>query len=243
VVRNLSVSYGKTPVLQGVSLRIPDRCITALIGRSGCGKSTFLKCLNRLIDEEDAAVTGSIRFDGREVLDPRCSATDLRRRVGMVFQAPSPFCMSVFDNVAYGIRLHERLPRRELRRRVEEALAAVGLLGELGGRLRQGARGLSGGQQQRLCIARALAVGPQVLLLDEPTSALDPVSTVQVERLLAALSQRMAVVIVTHNLAQARRIAQRVAFFGEGTLLQDGPPSLLSGAGACRELERYLRDA
>ena len=229
--------------MRDVSLRIPEGCVTALIGRSGCGKSTFLRCLNRMIDEDGAEVTGSVRFAGREILSPHIDLCALRREVGMVFQSPQPFPMSVFDNVAYGIRLQERLPKKALTRRIEEALSCAGLLPELSGRLSSDARRLSGGQQQRLCIARALVLCPRVLLLDEPTAALDPVSTAAIERLLRELIPRMTVVIVTHNLAQAKRIADRVVFFGEGTVLQSGGRELLDGVGAAAALREYLKFA
>jgi phosphate transport system ATP-binding protein len=227
-------------VLHDVSLSIPQYAITALIGPSGCGKSTFLKCLNRLIDEDDATVSGSILLDGQEILSPAVDLPALRCRVGMVFQTPTPFPMSIFDNVAYGIRLHGRLPRRELSRRVEDALRKAALFDDIADRLRAPASCLSGGQQQRLCIARTLATEPEVLLLDEPTSALDPVSTAQIERLLLALRDRLTIVIVTHNLPQARRIADRCAFFCSGEIAQSGSAQLLTGRGACPALRRYL---
>ncbi len=242
IVRDLCVFYGKNEVLRGVNVSIPENAVTALVGPSGCGKSTFLKCLNRLIDEEGAETRGSVRLEGEELLSDSVDLPALRRRVGMVFQTPALFPGSIFDNVAYGVRLHERLSRVRLDQRVKFALKKAALLKEVENRLHEPADRLSGGQRQRLCIARALAVEPQVLLLDEPTSALDPVAVFQIEKLLTELRGHMTIVIVTHNIAQGRRIADRCAFFSKKTILQAGPASLLTGTGACPELKSYLEN-
>lgn len=239
-VSNLSVSYSGVRILCNVSLFIPNGQVTALIGASGCGKSTFLKCLNRLIDEENAKVTGSVKIGQDEIIGVKTDLPKLRKRVGMVFQTPTVFPMSIFDNVAYGIRLHERIGKKELIKRVEKALSAAALYDDVKSKLYMPASGLSGGQKQRLCIARALAVNPDVLLLDEPTSALDPVSTMEIERLLLTLKGRLTIVIVTHNPPQARRVADRVAFFHNGKVAAAGDISLLSQNSSCEALRKYL---
>ena len=239
-VSKLSVSYSGVRILDNASLFIPRGQVTALIGASGCGKSTFLKCLNRLIDEDHAEVTGSVKVGKDEILNKKTDLPKLRKRIGMVFQTPSVFPMSIFDNVAYGIRLHERIVKKELNKRVKEALESATLYDEVKSKLHLPASGLSGGQKQRLCIARALAVGPDVLLLDEPTSALDPVSTMEVEKLLNTLKGRLTIVIVTHNPPQARRIADRVAFFCDGRVAAVGDSLLLSQNSSCAALRKYL---
>ncbi|HEY8346997.1 MAG TPA: phosphate ABC transporter ATP-binding protein [Symbiobacteriaceae bacterium] len=217
---DLHVYYGETHALKGVSLRIPDRAVTALIGPSGCGKSTFLRALNRMHDlVPGARVRGRILLDGRDVR--RLPPEELRCRVGMVFQRPNPFPMSIFDNVAFGPSLFG-IRGEELEAIVEESLRRAALWEEVRGRLYADARGLSGGQQQRLCIARALAMGPEVLLMDEPCSALDPAATQAVEELIAFLREEMAVVLVTHSMRQARQLADQVAFFQAGRLVEAG---------------------
>ncbi len=213
LVNQLTVRLGGRALLDRVSLEAGEGRITALMGPSGCGKSTLLRMLNRLdYEQRRFEVEGSIRLDGEELLRPLTlwELAALRRRVGMVFQSPSPFPMSIADNIAYGIKLHERLSKSDLAGRVEEALFRAALLDEVKDRLSCDARRLSGGQQQRLCIARALAIRPEVLLLDEPTSALDPLSTLRIEELLLTLKGAMTILLVTHQPAQARRVADRV---------------------------------
>ncbi len=224
VTENLSVFWGDRPVLSNINLSIPYRSITAIIGASGCGKSTFLKCLNRI-----AEVEGKIRVQGKvtvleqDIYHPAVSLPVLRRHVGMVFQKPTPFPMTIYQNVAYGVKHY--VPRSEINWVVEKALQQAYLWDEVKDRLHSSALALSGGQQQRLCIARALAVQPQILLLDEPCSALDPISTEKIEQLVLNLKTQLTIVIVTHNLAQAQRIAQQTAFFastaeGVGQLIE-----------------------
>lgn len=218
-----SCYYQSKQILHEISIGIPSQQITAIIGASGCGKSTFLKALNRIAElEGQFSHTGKVWIAGKDIYSPDVDINDLRRRVGMVFQKPAPFPMSIFANVAYGI---SHLPKAEIRERVEATLQQAFLWAEVKDRLHSSALALSGGQQQRLCIARALAVEPEILLLDEPCSALDPVSTQQIEELLQKLQPRLTIVIVTHNLAQAQRIAQQTAFFqvdeyGRGMLLE-----------------------
>lgn len=219
--RALRVWYGGREALRGVSLAVPDRSVTALIGPSGCGKSTFLRALNRMHDlRHGVRVEGRILLDGRPI--DRLPPEVLRRRIGMVFQRPNPFPMSIFENVAFGPALLG-VRGEALEQTVCTALQRAALWNEVKDRLHQHAGGLSGGQQQRLCLARALALEPEVLLLDEPCSALDPASTEQIERLIAELRGSMAIVLVTHSLAQARRLADRVAFFRDGRLVEEGP--------------------
>lgn len=213
-VRNLKVAYGATTVLDGVSLEVYQGCITALIGPSGCGKTSFLSALNRLTDLLPSAnVSGNIEFEGREVLDPRVDVPELRRRIGMIFQRPNPFPLSIRRNLELPLLEHGIRRREVIARKVESVLRDVGLWDEVFDRLDMPALSLSGGQQQRLCIARALILEPSVLLMDEPCSALDPISSGIVEDLITRLRGRYTVVIVTHNLAQARRIANFAAFF------------------------------
>ncbi|MGQ4646101.1 phosphate ABC transporter ATP-binding protein PstB [Lyngbya aestuarii] len=215
-VNNLSFYYGnsKTKAIEGISLEIYEGQITAIIGPSGCGKSTFLKTLNRIGElEGKVRVEGTVKFFGQDIYHPQVNPNRVRRRIGMVFQKPNPFAMSIYDNVAYGIRLVGRRNREELDQVVESALRGAALWDEVKDKLNQSARGLSGGQQQRLCIARALAVKPKILLMDEPCSALDPIATMKIEELLKTLKKELTIVIVTHNMQQASRISDYTAFF------------------------------
>lgn len=227
-VRNLEFFYGRERVLKGITLDIPRCEVTAIMGPSGCGKSTFLRVLNRLYERiPGARARGEVWFDGINVLDPRVDVVALRRRIGMVFQRPNPFPKSIFDNVAYGPRIHGVRGRRRLSGIVERALRQAALWDEVKDKLRRSAMDLSGGQQQRLCIARALAVNPEVLLMDEPTSSLDPTATARIEALIRDLARDLTVVIVTHNLQQAARVADRTAFFLSGELVEHGPAARL----------------
>jgi len=227
-LRGVDVYYGKSHAIRAVDLDIPPDRITAFIGPSGCGKSTLLRALNRMNDTiADCRVTGDICFRGEDVYGPRVDVSELRRSIGMVFQKPNPFPMSVFDNVAYGLRISGLRDKSALANRVESSLAAASLWDEVRDRLHEPALGLSGGQQQRLCIARALAIEPQVLLMDEPTSALDPIATSHIEALLAGLAERLTIVIVTHNMQQARRVSHETAFFYLGELIESGPTAVL----------------
>ena len=217
--------YDKFTALKGVSLRLPSNQVHALIGPSGCGKSTFLRTLNRMHELSYGGwITGRVLLDGQDVYAPEVSPTELRRNVGMVFQTPTPFpTMSIFDNVAAGLRVARRHPKNELMDAVETALRQAALWDEVKDRLRKSAMALSGGQQQRLCIARALAPRPAVLLLDEPTSSLDPQGTQRIEELLFELRERLTIVIVTHNLQQAARVSDTTSFFYLGTMVETGP--------------------
>ena len=213
-VESLSFFYGSKKALEGVSLEIPQRQVTAMIGPSGCGKSTLLKALNRIGElEGQVTVKGKVRFFGQDIYAPKVNLHTLRRQVGMVFQRPNPFPASIYDNIAYGIRIYRSASRSELDAIVESALKGAALWNEVKDLLNKSALGLSGGQQQRLCIARALAVKPKVLLMDEPCSALDPLSTLKVEELIHELKQQYTIVIVTHNMQQASRVSDRTAFF------------------------------
>jgi phosphate transport system ATP-binding protein len=224
VTRDLSVFYGEKQALFDVNLDIPEHQVTALIGPSGCGKSTFLRCVNRMNDViESCRVTGSVEIDGRDVYARELDVVKLRARIGMVFQKPNPFPKSVYENVAYGPRIHGLARNRvELDRIVTTSLERAGLLKEVQDRLHEPGNSLSGGQQQRLCIARAIAVSPDVILMDEPCSALDPVATSKIEELIQGLRQNFTIVIVTHNMQQAARISQRTAFFHLGVLVEEG---------------------
>ncbi len=239
--RDLDFFYGTVQALRHISLDIPVRQATALIGPSGCGKSTFLRCLNRMNDLiPGARAEGSLTFHGEEVYARRRDVTELRRRVGMVFQKPNLFPMSIYDNVAYGPRLHGVKSRAALDGTVERALRAAAIWEEVENRLRRPALSLSGGQQQRLCIARALAVEPEVLLLDEATSALDPISTARIEALLTELKRRYTLVLVTHNMQQAARISDRTAFFLNGELVEQGATVQVFSMPRDRRTEAYL---
>lgn len=220
-VRNLNLHYGENHALKDVNMEIKDHAITAFIGPSGCGKSTFLKCLNRMNDLVDIArIDGQVILDGEDIYDRRVDTTLLRKKVGMVFQQPNPFPMSIYDNIAYGPRLHGIKNKGRLDEIVENALQGAAIFDEVKDRLKKSALGLSGGQQQRLCIARALAVEPEVLLMDEPTSALDPISTLKIEELMEGLKKKYTVVIVTHNMQQASRVSDDTAFFLVGEVVE-----------------------
>lgn len=220
-VKALNLHYGANHALKNINMEIKDHAVTAFIGPSGCGKSTFLKCLNRMNDlVEGVRIEGQILLDSEDIYDKRVDTTLLRKKVGMVFQQPNPFPMSIYDNIAYGPRLHGIKSRGELDRIVEEALTGAAIYEEVKDRMKKSALDLSGGQQQRLCIARALAVQPQVLLMDEPTSALDPVSTMKIEELVGRLKEKYTVVIVTHNMQQAARVSDDTAFFLTGEVVE-----------------------
>ena len=225
LTRDVSVFYGDKQALFDINLDIPDRLVTALIGPSGCGKSTYLRCLNRMNDTIDIArVRGRIELDGQDIYESGIDVVELRARVGMVFQKPNPFPKSIFENVAYGPRIHGlAASRAELEEIVAISLQRAGLFEEVKDRLDEPGTGLSGGQQQRLCIARAIAVNPEVILMDEPCSALDPIATARVEELIDELSQNYAIVIVTHSMQQAARVSQRTAMFHLGHLVEEGP--------------------
>jgi phosphate transport system ATP-binding protein len=222
-VRNLDFFYGKTQALKDVSLGVPAHAVTAIIGPSGCGKSTLLRTLNRIYEiYPDQRAEGEILIDRENILDRRFPLSDLRRRVGMVFQKPTPFATSIRNNVAFALSYYERLSKSEMANRVEDALRQAALWDEVKDKLGASALSLSGGQQQRLCIARTLAVKPDVILLDEPTSALDPISTARIEELIHELRDQFTIVIVTHNMQQAARVSQRTAFFHLGELIELG---------------------
>ena len=240
-VKNLNLWYGAHQALHDINLDIPEKSITALIGPSGCGKSTFLKTLDRMNDLiPGVKITGEVRYDGQDIYAPGVDVNELRRAIGMVFQKPNPFPMSIYDNVAYGPRTHGVRNKAKLDDLVERSLRGAAIWDEVKDRLKKNALGLSGGQQQRLCIARALAVEPRVLLMDEPTSALDPISTSKIEELAAQLKERYTIVIVTHNMQQAVRISDRTAFFLLGELIEcDGTEKLFS-APADKRTEDYI---
>jgi len=233
--------YGDFHALKGISLEIPRRQVTALIGPSGCGKSTFLRWINRMNDAiVGARAGGRLQLDGEDLLAPQRDVVELRRRVGMVFQKPNPFPKSIYDNVAFGPRLHRKFARHDLDELVESSLRAAALWDEVKDRLGASALGLSGGQQQRLCIARAVAVGPEVLLMDEPCSALDPRSTASIEQLIRELESQYTIVIVTHNMQQAARVSDRTAFFYEGSLVEAGDTDRIFTNPQSKQTEDYV---
>lgn len=240
-VKNLNLHYGENHALKDVNMEIPNNAITAFIGPSGCGKSTFLKCINRMNDlVENVRIEGQILLDGEDVYDKRVDTTLLRKKVGMVFQQPNPFPMSIYDNIAYGPRLHGVKNKEKLDKIVEEALKGAAIYDEVKDRLKKSALGLSGGQQQRLCIARALAVEPEVLLMDEPTSALDPVSTLKIEELMEGLKKKYTVVIVTHNMQQAARVSDYTAFFLVGEVVEFGRTTGIFSRPKDKRTEDYI---
>ena len=239
--QHMNLYYGTFQALKDVSLTMDEHAVTALIGPSGCGKSTFIKTLNRMNDLiPGVRVEGTILYRGRDIFDKDLDVTLLRKRIGMVFQKPNPVPMTVYDNVAYGPRLHGVRGKKELDAIVEEALRGAAIWDEVKDRLRKSALGLSGGQQQRLCIARALAVKPDVLLMDEPTSALDPISTSKIEELCAQLKKDYTIVIVTHNMQQAVRISDKTAFFLLGELVEAGPTEKLFNTPSDKRTEDYI---
>ena len=239
--RNLNFYYGEHQALVNNSLEIAANKVTAIIGPSGCGKSTHLRTYNRIFElYRNQRVTGEILLDGENILDPGRDVLELRRRVGMIFQKPTPFSMSVFDNVAYGLRLHYRMNRSELHGRVETALRQAALWEEVKDKLDKPGTALSGGQQQRLCIARAIAVEPEVVLMDEPTSAIDPVATAKIEELITSLKDNFTIVIVTHNMQQAARISDFTAFFYQGMIVEFGPTRKIFTNPSKKQTEDYI---
>ncbi len=240
-VRHLDFYYGNIHALKDISLVLPDRRITAFIGPSGCGKSTLLRVFNRMYALYPGhRATGDVRLDGEDILAPSVDVADLRFRVGMLFQKPTPFPMSIFDNVAFGLRLSRRISRSELSDRVEEALREAAMWEEVKDKLHEDGRGLSGGQQQRLCIARTLAVHPEVILFDEPTAALDPISTLRIEETLQSLRESYCIVIVTHNLQQAARVSNFTAFMYLGELVEIGPTEQMFTSPKQRRTDDYV---
>lgn len=240
-VRGLRLHYGSFEALKGIDMDIPPRAVTAFIGPSGCGKSTFLKTLNRMNDlVEGCRVEGEVRYQGRDLYARDVDVTWLRSRIGMVFQKPNPFPMSIYDNIAYGPRLQGVRKRQQLDEIVERALRGAAIWDEVKDRLKTSALGLSGGQQQRLCIARALAVGPEVLLMDEPTSALDPISTSRIEELVTQLKEQYTIVMVTHNMQQAARVSDRTAFFLLGEVVECGETERIFSMPQDKRTEDYI---
>ena len=240
-VESLNLHYGENHALKNVNMEIADHAITAFIGPSGCGKSTFLRCLNRMNDLVDGCrVEGKVILDGEDINDKRVDTTLLRKKVGMVFQQPNPFPMSIYDNIAYGPRLHGIKNKKELDEIVERSLQGAAIFEEVKDRLHKSALGLSGGQQQRLCIARALAVSPKVLLMDEPTSALDPISTLKIEELMETLKKKYTVVIVTHNMQQAARVSDDTAFFLVGEVVEKNATSEIFARPKDKRTEDYI---
>lgn len=240
-VESLNLHYGENHALKNVNMEIADHAITAFIGPSGCGKSTFLRCLNRMNDLVDGCrVEGKVILDGEDIYDKRVDTTLLRKKVGMVFQQPNPFPMSIYDNIAYGPRLHGIKNKKELDEIVERSLQGAAIFEEVKDRLHKSALGLSGGQQQRLCIARALAVSPEVLLMDEPTSALDPISTLKIEELMETLKKKYTVVIVNHNMQQAARVSDDTAFFLVGEVVEKNATSEIFARPQDKRTEDYI---
>ena len=240
-VQGLDLWYGDHQALHDISMNIPEKSITALIGPSGCGKSTFLKTLNRMNDLiPGVKITGDVRYRDQDIFAPGTDVNELRREIGMVFQKPNPFPMSIYDNIAYGPRTHGIKSRAKLDEIVEKSLRGAAIWDEVKDRLKKNALGLSGGQQQRLCIARPLAVEPEVLLMDEPTSALDPISTSKIEELAMQLKEQYTIVIVTHNMQQAVRISDRTAFFLLGELVECGDTQQLFSQPQDKRTEDYI---
>ena len=239
--KDLCLWYGSTQALKNVNIEIPERSITALIGPSGCGKSTFLKTLNRMNDLiPSVKIEGQVTYNGQDIFAPTVDVNDLRKEIGMVFQTPNPFPMSIYDNIAYGPRTHGIKSKVQLDEIVEEALQGAAIWDEVKDRLKKSALGLSGGQQQRLCIARALAVKPKVLLMDEPTSALDPISTSKIEDLTQQLRKEYTIIMVTHNMQQAVRISDNTAFFLLGELVEFGETEKIFSMPRDKRTEDYI---
>ena len=240
-VENLNLYYGENHTLKDVSMDIQENAVTAFIGPSGCGKSTFLKTLNRMNDLVDGVrIDGKVLLDGEDIYEPGVDTTILRKKVGMVFQQPNPFPMSIYDNIAYGPRVHGIRDKKRLDQIVEESLRGAAIFDEVKDRLKKSAMGLSGGQQQRICIARALAVQPEVLLMDEPTSALDPISTAKIEELMEDLKKKYTVIVVTHNMQQATRVSDQTAFFLVGEMVEFGDTKQIFSYPQDKRTEDYI---
>lgn len=240
-VKNLNLWYGQTKALKDINIEIPEKSITALIGPSGCGKSTFLKTINRMNDlVPGVRIEGNVGYSGQNIFDPAVNVNELRKEIGMVFQKPNPFPMSIYDNIAYGPRTHGIKNKAKLDDIVEKSLKGAAIWDEVKDRLKKSALGLSGGQQQRLCIARALAVEPKILLMDEPTSALDPISTSKIEELASELKKCYTIIIVTHNMQQAVRISDNTAFFLLGELVEYGETEKMFANPKDKRTEDYI---
>ena len=240
-VENLNLYYGENHALKDVNMDIQENAVTAFIGPSGCGKSTFLKTLNRMNDLVDGVrIDGKVLLDGEDIYEPGVDTTILRKKVGMVFQQPNPFPMSIYDNIAYGPRVHGIRDKKRLDQIVEESLRRAAIFDEVKDRLKKSAMGLSGGQQQRICIARALAVQPEVLLMDEPTSALDPISTAKIEELMEDLKKKYTVIVVTHNMQQATRVSDQTAFFLVGEMVEFGDTKQIFSYPQDKRTEDYI---
>lgn len=241
VVQHLNLHYGENHALKDINMNIAQNAVTAFIGPSGCGKSTFLKCLNRMNDLVDCVkIDGTVTIDGEDIYSPKVDTTLLRKKVGMVFQQPNPFPMSIYDNIAYGPRIHGITAKAKLDDIVERSLRDAAIFEEVKDRLKKSALGLPGGQQQRLCIARALAVEPEILLMDEPTSALDPISTLKVEDLMEDLKKKYTVVVVTHNMQQAARVSDYTAFFLLGELIEFDTTDTIFKHPSQKKTEDYI---
>ena len=240
-VENLNLYYGENHALKDVNMDIQENAVTAFIGPSGCGKSTFLKTLNRMNDLVDGVrIDGKVLLDGEDIYEPGVDTTILRKKVGMVFQQPNPFPMIIYDNIAYGPRVHGIRDKKRLDQIVEESLRGAAIFDEVKDRLKKSAMGLSGGQQQRICIARALAVQPEVLLMDEPTSALDPISTAKIEELMEDLKKKYTVIVVTHNMQQATRVSDQTAFFLVGEMVEFGDTKQIFSYPQDKRTEDYI---
>ena len=240
-MRNIDFYYGTNKALKGINLDLPARQVTGMIGPSGCGKSTLLRVLNRMYDlYPGQRAEGEALLDGENIIDPKIDLNSLRAKIGMVFQKPTPFPMSIYNNIAFGVKLHEKLSKAEMDERVEWSLTRAALWGEVKDRLNAPAGGMSGGQQQRLCIARTIAVRPQVILFDEPTSALDPISTLKIEELIDELKHEFTIAIVTHNMQQAARCADQVAFFYLGEMVEVGTATQMFTAPREKRTQEYI---
>ena len=241
VTKGLNFYYGDNQALFDNNLEIPEKSVTAVIGPSGCGKSTHLRTYNRIFElYKDQRITGDVLMDGKSIFDPAVNILELRRRVGMIFQKPTPFPMTVFDNVAYGLKMHYSMSGSEIEARVETALKGAALWDEVADKLNKPGNALSGGQQQRLCIARAIAVEPEVLLMDEPTSAIDPIATQKIEELIEKLKTKFTIVIVTHNMQQAARISDYTAFFYKGYIIEHGETKQIFTNPVEKKTEEYI---
>ena len=240
-VRNLDFFYGTNKALKAINFNLPEKQVTGMIGPSGCGKSTLLRVLNRMYSlYPGQKAVGEVVMDGKNILDADVDINELRAKIGMVFQKPTPFPMTIYENIAFGVRLHEKLPKAQMDERIEWALSRAAIWGEVKDRLNTNAMGLSGGQQQRLCIARTIAVRPEVILFDEPTSALDPISTLKIEELIDELKRDFTIAIVTHNMQQAARCADQVAFFYLGELVEIAPAAQLFTAPKHQRTQEYI---